>query len=717
MDNNHQRSADPAARQMLARADELRASTAWDRYAALQPLCGFGELGICCDICFMGPCRIDPFGDGARVGTCGAGPDLIVARNFARAVAAGAAAHSDHGREVVEILSLTAGKGGPEGPPYGGAKGHPNAAARAGDPAAPPYGPPAYGFSDVARLRALAREWRIAEAGRSDADVAREVAELAAAQFGQQHGTLLPVLRAPKGQRERWERLGITPRGIDREVVDLLSRTHHGVESDPIALLRGAMRTALADGWGGSMLATDVQDILFGGPRAIRSRANLGVLDERQVNLLVHGHEPALSEMIVAAAREPAAIAQARAAGAGGINVAGICCTANEILMRQGMPIAGNYLHQELALLTGAVDAMVVDVQCVMPSLPQVAACHHTKVISTSPQAHIPGAEHIEFDPARAKEIAQAIVARAIEAFPRRNPSAVRVPREQMDLVAGFTNENIPRYLGGRLRSGYRPLVDAVAAGRIRGIVGVVGCNTTRICQDSHHLALVRELIARDVLVVQTGCSAIASAKAGLMRPEAALEHAGPGLRQVCEAVGIPPVIHVGSCVDNSRILNVCTALVAEGGIGTDLSELPIAAAAPEAMSEKAVAIGLYAVASGIFTAFLPIPRVAGSRVVRQYLEHDIEQETGGRFLFTNDVQEATRAIVGVLDDKRKALKLAPPFDSREDALAQGRVADGDGWKTGPLATPKPPGEGGRGLEGLGCGHQQLRSQARRPEE
>ncbi len=697
--DNHQRSADPAARAMLARAEELRASTAWDRYAALQPLCGFGELGSCCDICYMGPCRIDPFGEGARVGTCGAGADLIVARNFARAVAAGTAAHSDHGREVVEVLRNVAG-----GHVVGSGL-QPGTHTVVGS--ALQGGTQAYGIANPARLRAVAREWGITGDSRSDAEIALDVANVAASQFGQQHGTLKPALRAPKGQRERWEKLGITPRGIDREVVDLMNRTHHGVESDPIALLRAAMRTALADGWGGSMLATDVQDVLFGGPRAIRARANLGVLDERQVNLLVHGHEPALSEMIVAACREPAAIAQAKAAGAEGINVAGICCTANEILMRQGLPIAGNYLHQELALLTGAVDAMVVDVQCVMPSLPQVAACHHTKVISTSPKAHIPGAEHIEFDPARALDIARAIVSRAIEAYGKRNPASVRIPREQMDLVAGFTNENIPRYLGGRLRSGYRPLVDAIAAGRIRGIVGVVGCNTTRICQDSHHLALVRDLIARDVLVVQTGCSAIASAKAGLMRPEAALEAAGPGLRQVCEAVGVPPVIHVGSCVDNSRILNVCTALVAEGGIGTDLSELPIAAAAPEAMSEKAVAIGLYAVASGIFTAFLPIPRVAGSRAVRQYLERDVEQETGGRFFFTNDVQEATRAIIEVLDAKRKALKLAPIMSEQEGIRGQGS----GGARVG--ADDEPTG----GLERLGCGHQQHWTQARHPED
>ncbi len=662
---------------MLLRAREIGARTAWDRYDAMQPVCGFGDLGLCCVICFMGPCRIDPFGEGTRVGTCGADEHLIVARNLARAVAAGAAAHSDHGREVVEVL---------------------RGAAEAGFAAG-------YGVANPGKLRALAREWGIAEAGRGERDVAADVGRAMAAEFGRQQGVLTPIQRAPQPLRARWEALGLAPRGVDREVVDLLHRTHHGVESDPVALLRAALRTALADGWGGSMLATDVQDVLFGGPRAIRARANLGVLEAGKVNLLVHGHEPVLSEMIVAASRDPALIARAAAAGAEGINVAGICCTANEILMRQGMPVAGNYLHQELALLTGAVDLMVVDVQCVMPSLPQVAACHHTKVVSTSAKAHIPGAERLEFDPARARPSAQRLVEMAIEAFTRRNPVAVRIPDERMDLVAGFTNENLPYYLGGRFRAGYRPLVDAVAAGRIRGIVGVVGCNTTRVPQDSHHLSLVRALLARDVLVVQTGCSAIASAKAGLLRPEAASEWAGPGLRQVCEAVGIPPVVHVGSCVDNSRILNVCTALVAEGGIGKDLSELPVAAAAPEAMSEKAITIGMYAVASGLFTAFLPVPRVAGSRLVRRYLEEDVERETGGRFLFTNDVQEATRAILAVLDARRAALKLAP------------MMHDGDGVGAGAAPRTFTTYESPRGLEGLGCGHQQLRSQARPPAE
>jgi carbon-monoxide dehydrogenase catalytic subunit len=677
MPNTQDRSADPAAREMLLRAGELGAKTVWDRHDDLKPLCGFGELGLCCDVCFMGPCRIDPFGERAQVGACGADAHLIVARNLARAVASGAAAHSDHGREVVAVF-----RGAAEGKASG------------------------YVISNVEKLLALAAGWGVESAHRPPLQVAAGLAARMAAQFGLQDGQVVPLLRAPAEQRRRWEKMGIVPRGIDREIVELLHRTHHGVESDPVALLRAAMRAALADGWGGSMMATDVQDVLFGGPMAVRSRANLGVLEEKQVNILVHGHEPVLSEMLVAASRQGDLLAAARQAGAEGINIAGICCTANEILMRQGMPIAGNYLHQELALLTGAVDLMVVDVQCVMPSLPQLAACHHTRVVTTSSKAHVPGAEHVEFDGHDARKAAGEIIARAVEAFRRRDPARVHIPGHRMDLVAGFTNENLPHYLGGRFRAGYRPLIDAIAAGRVRGVVAVVGCNTARVCQDRHHLALVRRLLAQDVLVVQTGCSAIACAKAGLLRPEAAVECAGPGLREVCAAVGIPPVLHVGSCVDNSRILAVCSALVAEGGIGGDLSELPVAAAAPEAMSEKALTIGLYAVASGIFTAFTPVPRVAGSRVVRQYLEHDVERETGGRFLFTNDIEEAAVGILAHLDGKRKALNLAPMMYR-------------DGVRSNPPGASRAVSDyvAPTGLASLGCGKAQERSQLRPPEE
>ena len=454
------------------------------------------------------------------------------------------------------------------------------------------------------------------------------------------------------------------------------------------------------------MIATDASDVLFGGPEAIRSRANLGVLDERQVNILVHGHEPVLSEMVARASREPELRKLAAERGAEGINVAGICCTANEMLMRQGLPIAGNYLHQELALLTGAVDLMVVDVQCILPSLPALARCHHTKVVTTSDAAHMPGAEPIAFDASRPLEAARQIVERAIEGFAARDPARVRIPSESMDLVAGFADENLPHYLGGRFRTSYRPLNDAIAAGRIRGVVGLVGCNNTNFTQDAHHLDLALQLIAQDVLVVQAGCSAIASAKAGLMHPRTALELAGPGLRQVCEAVGLPPVLHMGSCVDNSRILNVCVSMVKEGGLGECLSELPVAAAAPEAMSEKAITIGFYAVASGISTVFMPVPKVGGSKQVRQYLEHDVEQETGGKFLFTDEIEAAAKALIDWLDQKRQTLKLAPMIFQDGVQLESQRASRAATIYQQP-----------KGLAALGCGKAQARSQARPPKD
>ena len=416
------------------------------------------------------------------------------------------------------------------------------------------------------------------------------------------------------------------------------------------------------------MVATDLQDVLFGTPEPIRARMNLGVLEVDQVNILVHGHEPVLAEGIVDAAADPALLAQARELGATGINVAGICCTANEVLMRRGIPVAGNFLQQELAIITGAVDALLVDVQCVMPGLAEVAACFHTEIISTSKMARFPGTIAIEFNEERASEAAREIVGRAVANFARRDPARVAIPDHQMEVVAGFTTESITHMLGGTYRGGFRPLNDGIMSGRIRGVVGVVGCDSPKQMQDQGHLEVVYELLRRDVLVAQTGCSAIACGKAGLLRPEAALEYAGPGLREICEAVGIPPVLHMGSCVDNSRILTVCSEMVKEGGVGRDFSELPVAAAAPGWWSEKAIAIGFYAVASGILTVLGSPLNILGSEAVTKYVTEDLEGLVGGRFAFEADPSKAADLICAHLDKKREALKLRPMLHDTQPA-------------------------------------------------
>ncbi|SHI36737.1 anaerobic carbon-monoxide dehydrogenase catalytic subunit [Desulfofundulus thermosubterraneus] len=613
-------SIDPASLQMLKVARDGGLETAWDRYLAQQPQCGFGELGLCCRNCNMGPCRIDPFGDGPQKGVCGATGDIIVARNLLRMIAAGAAAHSDHGRDIIETLRGVA-------------------AGEIKD----------YTIKDENKLKALAREFGISTEGETVQTIAEKLAEAALEEFGTRKGYLQAIDRVPPKRKEIWEKLGIMPRGIDREVVEAMHRTHFGVDNDPANLILHGLRCSLSDGWGGSLLATEFSDVLFGTPRPVRGRSNLGVLSKEAVNILVHGHEPILSEMLVEAAKDPGLISAARAKGASGINLVGMCCTGNEILMRHGIPVAGNFLQQELAVITGALEAVVVDVQCIMPALGQLAACYHTKFISTSPKAKFPGAIHIPFDEHNALETAREIIRQAIENYPNRDKNRVFIPEEATAYVAGFSVEAILSALGGTLI----PLIEAVKNKKIRGIAALVGCNNPKVTQDYNHVNMAKALIARDVLVVETGCAAIASAKAGLLLPEAA-ELAGAGLAEVCRALGVPPVLHMGSCVDISRILTVAAALARE--LGVDIADLPVAGSAPEWMSEKAVSIGAYVVASGIFTVLGTVPPVLGSNVVADLLTKQAKDLVGGYFAVETDPFKAAELIIAHIDEKRAAL-------------------------------------------------------------
>ncbi len=622
---------DKANIQVLKSAGEAGYDTVWSRYEAQSPQCGFGMLGLCCRMCNMGPCRIDPFGNGPQQGACGATADTISARDMARATAAGSASHSDHARDMAHtLIALSEDR----------AQG--------------------YSIKDPYKLRVIAGEYGISVEGKTDKQIAGELGKKALAEFGQQEGELVFVKRAPKKQQDIWHKLNITPRGIDREVVETLSRTHEGMDQDYKNLIQTTMRVSLADGWGGSMIATELSDILFGSPQPIRAKANLGVLKDDQVNVIIHGHEPTLSDMLVSVSTDPELLNLAKSKGAKGINIAGICCTANEILVRRGISVAGNFLQQELVILTGAVEAMVVDIQCIMPGVAKAASHFHTKVIATSPKASIPGVELIEFQLETAEDTAKKILKVAIENYSKRDRSRVNIPKETMDLVAGFTAENVFYHLGGRFRGTYTPLNENIINGRIRGVAGVVGCDNPRMGSGAHHVALVKELIKNDVLVVQTGCAAIECAKEGLLTPEAAIEMSGDGLKEVCKTVGIPPALHLGACVDNTRILIACCNMVKEGGIGKSLDELPVAGAAIEWMAEKAMAIGWYFVASGALVVFGTPMRVTGSPAVTNYITNEIENITGGKWAFEEDPIKAAHVMIDHIDRKRKALKLEP---------------------------------------------------------
>jgi carbon-monoxide dehydrogenase catalytic subunit len=623
-----------ATQLMIDKAAKDGVSTVFDRVETIKP-CPIGAAGSCCKNCAMGPCRVQApkkSGEGKeekekRVGVCGATAETIAARNFVRMVAAGTSAHSDHARGVAHTFLLAA-------------KGE----------------APGFGIKDEQKLLQVAMDFGIDVENKSIKKIAIELGEAVLAEFGRQEGETVFLKRAPLKRQELWHKVGVAPRGIDREIVELMHRTHMGVDQDYRSLLMAGARCSLADGWGGSMISTELQDIMFGNPVPVHSKINLGVLREEEVNIVVHGHEPLLPEMLVAAVKDPELQKLAEEKGAKGINLVGMCCSANEILMRHGISVAGNFLQQELAIVTGAVDAMTVDVQCQMQSLAQVAQCYHTKLITTSPKAKITGAVHIEFDEHDGLNIAKKIVKEAIENFPNRK-GEIFVPKEHTtDMIAGFSHETINYLLGGIFRSSYRPLNDNIINGRIRGVAGVVGCNNARTTHDDHHLKMIKELIKNDVIVLSTGCSAMACGKAGLLTPEAARIYAGEGLASVCEAVGIPPVLHMGACVDNSRILMAATAMVKEGGLGDDISDLPAAGAAPEWMSEKAIAIGQYFVASGVFTVFGTTWPTIGSEETTRVLFEEFEETLGGKWAFEPDPIKAAHLMIAHIDSKRKAL-------------------------------------------------------------
>ena len=638
--NPKEASRDLASQEMIQRAQDLGIDTVFDRAVTMKP-CNFGMQGTCCKNCSMGPCRL-PLpkggieGEDTRKGLCGATANTIAARNFIRMVAGGAAAHSDHGRCVAEVFLAAAKKE-----------------------------TDAYQIKDKAKLLSIAPYLGVAttveedgeEKDRDIDEIALEVGEKALNEWGKAEGELLYLKRAPKALYEKWEKTGVLPRNIDREIVEIMHRTHMGVDQDYKNLIKQGTRAAIADGWGGSMLATDLQDVLFGTPYPLQSEANLGVMKEDHVNIIVHGHEPVLSEIIVAVSQSQEMLDYAKEKGAKGIQLGGICCTANEILQRHGVPTAATFLQQELAIITGACDAMVVDIQCIMQNLANVAKCFHTKLITTHPIAKMEqdNVMHIEFDEDYALEDAKRIVKLAIDNYENRGSDVV-IPQHKTTQVAGFGVESIQYHLGGTFRGTYYTLNDNIINGRIRGIAGVVGCNNARTKHNDAHVKVVKELIKNDVIVLTTGCNAIACGMEGLLTPESAAVHCGAGLAEVCETVGIPPVLHLGSCVDNSRILLAATEVVKAGGLGNDISELPVAGSAPEWMSEKAISIGQYVVASGIYTVFGVTLPTSGAPVFHDYLSKELEKLYGGMWDIEADPIKHAQKMIDHIDKKRKAL-------------------------------------------------------------
>lgn len=612
-----ERTLDPTMQQVLEKTMREGVETVWDRLEKQQPHCKFCESGLSCQRCAMGPCRV--MGGDKTHGVCGAGADLIVARNLLDQIATGAASHSDHGREVVETLLSTArGKA------------------------------PNYGIADRNKMMYLVKEYGLDDSG-SDMQIAERLAIAMLEEFGTIKGELQMAKRLPKGTFDLLTEVGLMPRSIDREIVEAMHRVHMGVGADYANVLAQGVRASLGDGWGGSMVGTEISDVLFGTPQIGKSTVNLAVLKKDHVNIALHGHNPVLSEMVIKVAELPEIKKKAIAVGAKGINLVGLCCTGNELLMRKGVPQAGNHLSQELVITTGALEAMIVDYQCIFPSLPNTAACYHTKIITTSPKAKIPGGYYLEVNPENAFEQSKKMLEMAISNFPNRKEERILIPKNPMQAMVGFSVESLRAALGGTLK----PLLDLILEGKIRGCVGIVGCNNPKIKQDYGHVTLAKELIKRNIIVVETGCAAIACAEAGLMKPEAA-DLAGKSLGDVCRSLGIPPVLHMGSCVDNTRILTLAAELATLAGIRMD--QLPVAGAAPEWYSPKAVAIGAYFVGSGISVALGVMPKITGSPNVVNLLTEGLDGLVKAKFWVEPDPKKAASILFDHVESKRTEL-------------------------------------------------------------
>jgi len=631
---NSNKSTDPAVQEMIAKAESMKVGTVWDRYEAMQPQCGFGDTGLCCRNCLQGPCRIDPFGDGPDKAICGASADVMVARGLDRAIAAGTAAHSGHARHLAHtLLKMAEGK--------------------AKD----------YAVKDGAKLRAVSTRMNIPVEGRSDNEIALDLAKAALADFGEKD---TPVMWAAtvvtKDRVKVLTDLGLVPKGIDYEVSEIMHRTLYGVDADAVNLLLAGLRCGVAD-LAGCYMGTDLADILFGTPTPVVTEANLGTLKADAVNIAVHGHNPVLSDLMVTVANDMKKAAVA--AGASGINMVGICCTGNEVMMRHGIPSCTHSVSQEMALMTGALDAMVVDYQCIMPAVVNVAECMGTTIVTTMDLCKITGATHVEFSEETAAEKARETIDIAIQNFSRRNNKPIDIPEIRTPVVAGFSVEAIVAALSKvDSEDPLKPVVDNIKAGNIRGVCLFAGCNNVKVPQDRNFTVMARKLLKENVLTVATGCGAGALMRHGFMDPANVDELCGDGLKAVLTAIGeandlggpLPPILHMGSCVDNSRAVALAVAVADYLGVDTD--KLPVVASAAEAVSEKAVSIGAYAVAAGLPTHVGVMLPVLGSPLVTEVLTDKVKDLTGGYFIVDLDPESAADQLLRAIDERRAGLGL-----------------------------------------------------------
>lgn len=624
---SNKRTIDPAALELIVKAENDGVKTTFDRFTQMQPQCQFGYKGLCCRFCLMGPCRLKTDDPNSK-GICGASAWTIVARGVGTLILTGASSHNEHARHIAHaLLDLSEGKA------------------------------PDYKVTDPDKLRRVAKMIGLEVEGKDDKTLVKEVSVKALEDFSRLPGfgeNLWIKSTLNQERLEKYDECNIMPAGIYAEISDLLAEAHIGNDDDPVNIIFNALKVALID-YAGMHVATDLSDILFGTPKPIVTEANLGVLDAAKINIAVHGHNPLLSEKVVEAAE--GLEAEAQAAGAAGINIVGMCCTGNEVLMRRGIPLATSFASSELAIVTGAMDAVVVDVQCIMPGIKQVAECYHTRIITTSNIAKLPGSYHIPFEVETALEQAKEIVRIGIDSYKKRNGQTIQIPDVKHKVVAGFSFEALQDLFAAvNPDNPIRVLNDAILSGQLKGVAVLCGCNNIKRPQDESHIGILKELLKNDVFVLATGCSGQAFAKHGFLNPEALEKYAGEGLKSFVKTLEeksgiegqLPPAFFMGSCVDNTRASDVLIAMAKD--LGVDTPKVPFVASAPEAMSGKAVSIGSWFVTLGVPTHVGSMPPLEGSELFYSIATQIASDVYGGYFMFEMDPEIAAQKILDALE-------------------------------------------------------------------
>lgn len=613
---------DPAVKQMMLNMEQIGIDTAFDRFDKQKPQCSFGLSGGCCKICNMGPCKITPK---SPRGVCGADADLIASRNLLRAAAAGVAQHGMHAREV--ILSLKRAAQGELDLPILGKN----------------------------KIIAVAQKFGIPVKHRSLKNITIDLCNILLEDMSRTDPSEYKTIRAmaPPERQEVWEKLDILPISAYHEVFEAYHRTGCATDGDWKSIMQQFLRCGLAFTFTGVVAANIATDGLFGVGDRVTSKSNVGALKKDYVNIAVHGHLPTLVSEIVKVGMSEEYQEKAKAIGAKGIRFYGICCSGLAPMYRYaGVIPLSNAVTAELVIGTGALDLWIADVQDVYPAIMDVAHCFKTTVITTSDSARLPGAEYIGYDHTysnfnETRQIAEKIVNRGIESFERRRGVPVFIPPYEVEAEVGFSLE----YIGKRWGS-ISPLAQAIKEGKILGIVNMVGCNNPKVLYERAIVDIADILIENNVLILTNGCASYPLMKLGYCKKDAGIR-AGASL---AEFLGddLPPVWHVGECIDNTRSSTICASIAAE--LGQNLYELPFAFSSPEWANEKAIDAMLGFRLMGINSYHCVEAPIYASANLTYFLKEGSRETLGSVMVVDTDPKELARKIVSDMKEKRKAL-------------------------------------------------------------